>query len=170
MGDALIQFSHGSDSELGNSRFFSAAAVTLAVLTTASLTLLYWERGLEWKKGHRLPPGPRGWPVFGSLLAVGNLPHQTFNSWAKRYGPVMYLRLGYVRLLVVSSADMAREIFKTNDQIWASRPQHIIPTYMSYDAVDMGFSPYGSHWRNVRKVCALELFSPLRLAQFQVRA
>uniref|UniRef100_N1QQG7 Cytochrome P450 71D10 n=1 Tax=Aegilops tauschii TaxID=37682 RepID=N1QQG7_AEGTA len=41
---------------------------------------------------------------------------------ARRHGPVMLLRLGEVPTLVVSSPEAAREVMKTHDMLFATRP------------------------------------------------
>ncbi|XBI70746.1 hypothetical protein VPH35_065153 [Triticum aestivum] len=59
------------------------------------------------------PPGPWQLPVIGSLHhLVGQLPHRAMRDLARRYGPVMLLRLGEVPTLVVSSREGAREVKK----------------------------------------------------------
>ncbi|KAJ8541818.1 hypothetical protein K7X08_002634 [Anisodus acutangulus] len=42
---------------------------------------------------------------------------------AKRYGDLMLLKFGSRNVLIASSPDMAREFLKTNDAVWASRPE-----------------------------------------------
>jgi phenylacetate 2-hydroxylase len=35
-----------------------------------------------------------GWPVFGSLIELGETHAKVFGEWSKRYGPVFQVRLG----------------------------------------------------------------------------
>lgn len=35
-----------------------------------------------------------GWPLFGSLVQLGETHAKTFGDWSKRYGPVFQVRLG----------------------------------------------------------------------------
>ncbi|KAL0445701.1 UNVERIFIED_CONTAM: Geraniol 8-hydroxylase, partial [Sesamum latifolium] len=51
-----------------------------------------------------------------------NRPHESLSKLAKTYGPLMTVKLGMVKLVVVSSAEMAREIFQNNDQVFSGRP------------------------------------------------
>lgn len=56
-----------------------------------------------------LPPGPFAWPVVGNLFIGGEHPHQAIAQLAKRYGSIMSLYFGSVRVVIVSDANMARE-------------------------------------------------------------
>ncbi|GJZ34016.1 cytochrome P450 [Tanacetum coccineum] len=61
---------------------------------------------------------------------------------SKRYGPLMSIRLGMVQTLVVSSAEMAKEVMKTNDLNFCTRPVLTGLKKISYDNKDLAFSPY----------------------------
>ncbi|XP_052147909.1 dolabradiene monooxygenase-like [Oryza glaberrima] len=116
----------------------------------------------------RLPPGPWRLPLVGSLHHVllsrhGDLPHRALRELAGRYGALMLLRFGAVPTLVVSSAEAAREVLKTHDACFASR--HMTPTLAVFTrgGRDILFSPYGDLWRQLRRICVLELFSGRRV-------
>lgn len=140
--------------------------------TTLSLIMLdyllreYW----VWKsrnKNRKLPPGPRGFPIFGNLHMLGEFPHQDLHRLAKKHGPIMYLQLGFVPVIVVSSPEAAELFLKTHDIVFASRPPHEAAKLLSYEQKNLSFSPYGSYWRNVRKMCMLELLSNLKIGSFK---
>ena len=38
---------------------------------------------------------------------------------------------------------------------------------LSYNYSDLAFSPYGEYWREIRKLCVLELFSVKRVKSFR---
>ncbi|XP_047056233.1 dolabradiene monooxygenase-like [Lolium rigidum] len=118
--------------------------------------------------GKRLPPGPWKLPLLGSLHHVllsryGDLPHRALRELSGIHGPLMLLRFGVVPTLVVSSAEAAREVLKTHDTAFASR--HLSPTLavFSRGGQDILFSPYGDLWRQLRRVCVLELLSTRRV-------
>ncbi|KAL7148680.1 hypothetical protein ABFS83_06G194600 [Erythranthe nasuta] len=77
-----------------------------------------------------LPPGPRELPFIGHLhlFSGSDPPHYKLRDVAKKYGPLMHLRLG-----------------NTN----------------------IGFAPYGDYWRQLRKICTLELLSPASVQSFR---
>ncbi|CAL4937104.1 unnamed protein product [Urochloa decumbens] len=111
-----------------------------------------------------LPPGPRRLPVVGNLHQIlGSLPHRSLRDLARRHGPVMLLRLGSVPTVVVSAAAAAREVMKTHDADCCSRPDTPGARRLSYGHKDVAFTPYGQHWREMRKLFIVELLSMRRV-------
>ena len=86
---------------------------------------------------------------------------------ADKYGPIMFLRFGSVPAVVVSSSEMAKLFLKTHDSIFASRPSTAFGKYMSYNYNGVIWSPYGDQWRQVRKLCVLELLTAKRVESFK---
>ncbi|KAF2320561.1 hypothetical protein GH714_028291 [Hevea brasiliensis] len=70
-------------------------------------------------------------------------------------------------ILIVSSADAAKEVLKTHDINTCSRPLLAGTGKLSYNYLDVAFTPYGDYWREMRKICVLELFSAKRVQSFQ---
>ncbi|KAJ4830546.1 hypothetical protein Tsubulata_032109, partial [Turnera subulata] len=145
----------------------------LFVLIGFLVPLIYLLRTILWRPNHRLrssgpklPPGPPALPIIGNLHMLGNLPHRALQDLAKRYGPIMSMRLGYVPVIVVSSPQAAELFLKTHDTIFASRPSVQSSLYMSYGTKAMAFTPYGLYWRSVRKFCTLHLLSPSKVEYF----
>ncbi|XP_058071355.1 cytochrome P450 93A3-like [Magnolia sinica] len=113
------------------------------------------------------PPGPIALPIIGHLHLIAPIPHQAFHKLSKRYGPLMYLRLGSVPAVVVSNADTAREILKTHETAFASRPQSSAVRYLTYGSSDFSFAPYGPYWKFMKKICMSELLGGRTLDQLQ---
>ncbi|KAH7520679.1 hypothetical protein FEM48_Zijuj08G0170800 [Ziziphus jujuba var. spinosa] len=135
----------------------------LALLLLAYILL--WKRTNNNNK--RLPPGPRGFPIFGSLHLLGEFPHRDLHRLAKQYGPIMHIRLGLIPTIVVSSPKAAELFLKTHDLVFASRPPHEAAKHISYNQKSMAFAEYGSYWRDVRKMCTLELLSNVKINSFR---
>uniref|UniRef100_A0A2N9EEV6 Cytochrome P450 n=1 Tax=Fagus sylvatica TaxID=28930 RepID=A0A2N9EEV6_FAGSY len=143
----------------------------MSPLTLAILLLLL---GSIWTFIHILcssssrsrPPGPRALPIIGNLHMLGSLPHRALQTLAKKYGPIMSLRLGHVPTIVVSTPQAAELFLKTHDTIFASRPKLLASEYMSYGTKGMAFTEYGPYWRNVRKLCTLQLLSASKIESF----
>ena len=51
--------------------------------------------------------------------------------------------------------------------IFASRPTSLAIKILTYDSTDIVFAPYGNYWRQLRKICTLELLSPKRVESYQ---
>ncbi|KAK4352605.1 hypothetical protein RND71_028123 [Anisodus tanguticus] len=77
-----------------------------------------------------------------------------------------YLHLGEISIIVISSPEMAKEVMKTQVLLFATRPKLMSASIIFYDCTDIGFSPYGDYWRNMRKVCVLELLSAKMVKSF----
>lgn len=62
---------------------------------------------------------------------------------------------------------MAKEVMKTHDIIFANRPRLVAANVITYGGKGITFSPYGSHWRQMRKICTLELLMTRRVESFR---
>lgn len=65
--------------------------------------------------------------------------------------------------VVVSSAELAKEVLKDKDQQLAARSRTRAANLFSRNGQDLIWADYGPHYVKVRKVCTLELFTPKRL-------
>nr|BBM28223.1 flavonoid 3'5'-hydroxylase [Clematis patens] len=105
----------------------------------------------------KLPPGPTGFPVVGSLPFLGSMPHVALAEMSKKYGPAMYLKLGSRGMVVASTPDSARAFLKTLDLNFSNRPTDSGATHMAYDSQDMVFADYGPRWKLLRRVSNLHM-------------
>ncbi|XP_031488231.1 cytochrome P450 71AP13-like [Nymphaea colorata] len=144
--------------------FFSFFLTALLILP---LILLFFSLSRK-SAGSRLrPPGPSRLPIIGNLHLLGDMPHRSLEQLAKKYGDLMFLQLGQVPTIVISSARLARQVMKTHDHAFASRPALLSAQYLSYGCSDVTFSPYGPYWRQARKICVTELLGSRRIQSFQ---
>jgi hypothetical protein len=98
------------------------------------------------------PPGPWKLPLVGNIHQVtGHLIHHRFTDLARKYGPVMQILLGEVRFVVISSRETAKEVMKTNENIFVDRPDGVIPRIVFYNGKAISFTPYGEFWKAITK-------------------
>jgi hypothetical protein len=114
-----------------------------------------------------LPLSPPKIPIIGNLHQLRTLPHRSLQALSNKYGPLMFMYLGSVPTLVVSSADMAREIMKTHEIIFSNWPKTTAANILLYGCTNIAFSPYGEYWRQARKICVLELLSLKSVQSFE---
>ncbi|KAM3209398.1 hypothetical protein ACQJBY_063843 [Aegilops geniculata] len=142
----------------------------LMALATILLTLILRQVLGGKGTGARLPPGPWNLPVIGSLhhlVATKLPPHRALLRLSRRHGPLMLLRLGEVPNVIVSTPEAAMLVLKTNDLTFATRTSG--PTLDVVGSASEGiiFAPYGEHWRQMRKICVVELLSAMQVRRIQ---
>ncbi|XP_044505158.1 flavonoid 3',5'-hydroxylase 2-like [Mangifera indica] len=117
----------------------------------------YLIRSIIKRSSPPLPPGPPGWPLIGALPLLGAMPHVTLAKMAKKYGPVMYLKMGTQDMVVASTPDAARAFLKTLDLNFSNRPPNAGATHLAYGAQDLVFADYGARWKLLRKLSNLHM-------------
>ncbi|KAG4999867.1 hypothetical protein JHK87_020939 [Glycine soja] len=134
--------------------------IPFSLLFTFACILLALFNTLNRSNSKILPPGPWKLPLLGNIHQFfGPLPHQTLTNLANQHGPLMHLQLGEKPHIIVSSADIAKEIMKTHDAIFANRPHLLASKSFAYDSSDIAFSSYGKAWRQLKKICISELLN-----------
>ncbi|XP_059637725.1 cytochrome P450 CYP82D47-like [Cornus florida] len=111
------------------------------------------------------PEAAGAWPLIGHLHLLGGsqLQHIILGTLADEHGPIFGIRLGVHRALVVSTWELAKECFTTNNRAFSSRPKGVAMEHMGYNYAMFGFSPIGPYWRKMRRITTAELLSNHRL-------
>ncbi|XP_047956705.1 cytochrome P450 71AU50-like [Salvia hispanica] len=135
--------------------------------TITFLFLLHQWRNLPNKKKLPLPPGPKGLPIIGHFHLLGKNPHQDLYHLARKHGPIMYTRFGFAPTIVISSPSAAKLFLQTYDHIFANRPRHEFAYLVGYEQRNIISGRYGPYWRNMRKLCTVELLSGIKIRQFE---
>ncbi|XAR61941.1 hypothetical protein NMG60_11016497 [Bertholletia excelsa] len=102
-------------------------------------------------------------PLIGHLHLLKTPFHRALFKLSDRYGPVMLLQFGCRRVVVVTSPSAAEECFTTNDVVFANRPRLLIGKHLGYNYTSLAWSPYGNHWRNLRRIATVEILCSHRL-------
>ncbi|KAA3476422.1 cytochrome P450 CYP82D47-like [Gossypium australe] len=138
-------------------------------LVLIAITTLFFYTKLKRSDGKAAPEAGGAWPIIGHLPLLGKpvAAHVTLGALADKLGPAFMIRLGVHPALVVSSREVAKEIFTTNDMAVSSRSKMAAAEHMGYNYAMFGFSPYGQYWREMRKITMLEVLSNHRIDQLK---
>ncbi|CAN9327015.1 unnamed protein product [Alternaria alternata] len=116
--------------------------------------------------GTKVAPGPAGLPVLGNAHQLGQQPHQQITAWAREYGEVYKIRLGWNDWYMICSPDACKEILDKQSAHTSSRA----PLPVSGDALGGGmrflFMEYGPEWRKLRGI-SHKLLTPAVSATFK---
>ncbi|KAK8717456.1 hypothetical protein V6N13_044725 [Hibiscus sabdariffa] len=135
----------------------------ILIYSLLSALFLWLATKLITSRRKNLPPSPLTLPILGHLHLLKEPLHRTLFSLSQKHGPIFSLSLDYSFLVVVSSPSAVQQCFTKNDIVLANRPRFIMGKYVGYNYTTLGLAPYGDYWRNLRKLCTIEIFSSTRL-------
>jgi phenylalanine N-monooxygenase len=72
---------------------------------------------------------------------------------------ILCLRFGAVHVVVVACPEIAREVFRNNDAVFASRPLTSATELFSFGYKGSILSPHGEQWKKMRRVLTSEILS-----------
>ena len=132
------------------------------------ILVIYWKKSKAKGQTQKLHPGPWKLPLIGNLHhLLSSLPHRSMRDLTQKYGRIMQLQMSEVLAMVISSPKAAKEVLKTHDPTFANRASVLVVEATTYDNSSMIFAPCGDYWRQMRKICVLELLSPKRVQSFR---
>ncbi|XP_054824027.1 geraniol 8-hydroxylase-like [Prosopis cineraria] len=117
----------------------------------------------------KLPPGPTPLPIIGNILQLGEQPHKSLATLAAIHGPIMSLKLGLMTTIIVSSAEIAKQVLQTHDHLLSNRTIPHAITGQNHHEFSLPFMPTTPRWRFLRKICNNLLFSSKILDTTQKR-
>ncbi|KAK9758105.1 hypothetical protein RND81_01G207300 [Saponaria officinalis] len=153
---------------------FNVVCAFLAIfITWLAMSVLYWAHpgGPAWGK-HRLThisnwarksiPGPRGWPIIGSMGLMMGLAHIKIASKAQSFKAkrLMAFSLGETRVIVTCNHEVAKEVLNSSN--FSDRPIKESAYSLMFNRA-IGFAPYGVYWRTLRRVSTTHLFCPKQI-------
>nr|BAJ09386.1 cytochrome P450 [Sesamum alatum] len=143
---------------------YSALALTFAIIMVHRIL----SNSQNKRSLINLPPSPPGWlPIIGHLHLIKNPLHRTLYDCSQKLGSIFSVWFGSRLVVVVSSSSLVEECFTKYDIVLANRPDlHLDLRSLGASTISVIGAPYGDHWRNLRKLCDLEVFAPTRLASF----
>ncbi len=116
-----------------------------------------------------LPPGPKGYPIFGNTLpkalcvlqvlsiGVGYLltplisAYRHFEKWTQEYGPVFSLKQGLTTTIVVGRWQAAVDILEREGAATADRPRSIAAGETLSGGMRVLFTPAGERFKKMRR-------------------
>ncbi|KAK9923047.1 hypothetical protein M0R45_031482 [Rubus argutus] len=142
--------------------FYTSLSIFVCLLVTFELF-----RQSKRRRYPNLPPSPSlSLPILGHLYLLNTPIHRTFHRLSQKHGPVFSLWFGSRRVVIVASSSAVQECFTKNDITLANRPPSLLNKYLGYNHTSIGASPYGDHWRNIRRISTVEVLSTGRLNSF----
>lgn len=115
-----------------------------------------------------LPPGPPRLPLIGNFhQVIGKDLHQILWEFSHKYGPIMLIHLGSKPYVIISSSELANQALKTYDHILNNRPRSKGFERLTFNYMDVAFSPSDDHWKKMRKVFVTEFAGSKRTRFFK---
>ncbi|KAG4946377.1 hypothetical protein AAZX31_15G148500 [Glycine max] len=118
------------------------------------------------RKLRNIPPGPPPLPIIGNLNLLEQPIHRFFQRMSKQYGNVVSLWFGSRLAVVISSPTAYQECFTKHDVALANRLPSLSGKYIFYNNTTVGSCSHGEHWRNLRRITALDVLSTQRVHSF----
>ncbi|KAH7867145.1 hypothetical protein Vadar_029447 [Vaccinium darrowii] len=146
---------------------YKTQLIHLLVFSSLLFLLIFALKSFKGSRKFNFPPSPPGLPIIGHMHLLGTLPHKSLHTLFQTYGPIFFLSLDRASTIVVTSAEIAKEIMKTQDVTFSDRVQTRAAKILMYGCRDLAFSPHGEYWRQMRKICVLQLLSLNRVQSFR---
>ncbi|WCJ33953.1 cytochrome P450 family 712 subfamily A polypeptide 1 [Euphorbia peplus] len=134
--------------------------------TTALLVHYLIKKWLKSPTELTTPPSPPALPLIGHLHLITAVLPTSFQRLARQYGPLIEIQLGASKCVVVSNANVAKEIFKTHDFNFASRPEFGSSEHFIYRGSRFVTAQYGDYWRFMKKISMTRLLGNSQLIKF----
>ncbi|KAJ8587523.1 cytochrome P450 [Rhizopogon salebrosus TDB-379] len=117
-----------------------------------------------------LPPSPPTWRLWGHILPPRN-PFLTVAEWIDEHGPVVTIRSGTEKIVIIGRHDAAVDIMEKQGASVADRPRMIAGGEMFTGGLSILFAPVGDRFRRMRKALhthlhhkAAEAYQPLQMS------
>jgi len=79
----------------------------------------------------------------------------------------MLLQLGAIPNLIVSSPRIAQAVLRTYDHVFTSGPPSKVFHNFLYGSSTIAFGTYGEHWRKVKKLVTMHLFTVKKVNSYR---
>ncbi|KAF8987969.1 cytochrome P450 [Cyathus striatus] len=102
------------------------------------------------RKG-KLPPGPKGIPIFGNMFQLTADAWVQFAEWGNQYGDLVYIRAAGHGMLILNSHKVATDIMEQRAAIYSDRPRLVVASEILTGSLLIPFAGYNDFWRRMRR-------------------
>ncbi|KAH9886921.1 cytochrome P450 [Cubamyces lactineus] len=128
-----------------------SSSITWQFVVIALLVPLFL-RTIITHRRRRLPPGPKGLPILGSVLELpGAFQELKFAEWGKQYGDIVYLKVFRTPTIVLNSLETIREVLERRSAKYSDRPRMTLLVEVMEQTAALVSIPYGDRLRKHRK-------------------
>lgn len=124
----------------------------IVILVLVSLLVCYKLVQGKVPKSCREAPGPKGLPVIGNAHQLGSQPHRQIIQWAKEYGEIYKIRLGWNDWYMICSPEAVKEILDRQSKDSSSRAPMPVANHALSGGLRFLFMEYGPEWRKLRAI------------------
>ncbi|KAG0707632.1 cytochrome P450 [Suillus ampliporus] len=117
-----------------------------------------------------LPPSPLTWRLWGHFLPRRNS-SLTIAGWIDEYGPLITLRSGFEKVVIIGRYKAAVDIMETQGSSVADRPHKIAAGEIFSGGLRLAFISFGDRFRRMRRALhthlhpkAVEAYEPLQMS------
>ncbi|KAF2542540.1 hypothetical protein F2Q68_00032265 [Brassica cretica] len=140
--------------------FQNCFILTLLCLISLLCYSLFFRKPKD-SPGYDLPPSPPSLPIIGHLhLLLSTTTHKSLQKLSTKYGPLLLIRIFNAPIILVSSASVAYEIFKSHDVNVSTRALAAIDESLVFGSYGIVNAPYGDYWKFMKKLIATKLLKP----------
>ncbi|XP_010523229.1 PREDICTED: cytochrome P450 705A5-like [Tarenaya hassleriana] len=112
----------------------------------------------------RLPPSPPALPIIGHLHLLLSFPlFQPLQRLTSKYGPLLRLQVFGFSIIVVSSASVAYEIYRTQDANFSFRHNEVIEDSIIFSSYGFMTTTHSDYYKFMRKLLVTKLLGPQHL-------
>ncbi|EJD04870.1 cytochrome P450 [Fomitiporia mediterranea MF3/22] len=123
-----------------------------------------------------LPPSPPSEPIIGNIRVMPTeFQWKIFADWGKKLGDVVYLSIIGKPLIILNSAEAARDLLDKRASNFSDRPRFVLHGELFGTEMLMPFITYGERFRAQRRLMqqhfnsqAISSFRPLQSAQLSI--
>jgi cytochrome P450 len=141
------------------------AAIFLLILFFG-ITAIRWKYAGRIPKGLRPVPGPQGSPIIGNTLQLKPQPQRQMESWARQYGELFKIQLGYNNWVYLCSPQAVKEILDKQSAITSGRAPSPVVSDVISGGMRFLFMGYSPQWRKLRTIVH-QLLTPKASGKFR---